>query len=290
MMRSRLERALSPLIGLLLVLQAGIVVTGGAVRLTGSGLGCPTWPECTHGSIAPVPHQAQGVFHSWIEFGNRLLTFALIAASIAVIVAIVRLKRKDIRTLGIWQLLGIIAQIPLGGITVLTHLNPIPVAGHFLLSIALIAAGTTLFERRHINAVTSRAIEMKNFLLARIHIILSALVIIVGTVVTGSGPNAGDISAPRFNISIDRVAWLHAGLVIALMVVTVALFFSCNDSLLRKRIKIFIVAALVQGAIGFAQYYQGLPELLVGMHLLGVTLVWISAWRIHLAAQIGKLR
>ncbi|MSZ68818.1 MAG: hypothetical protein F2677_02955, partial [Actinobacteria bacterium] len=121
MMRSRLERALSPLIGLLLVLQAGIVVTGGAVRLTGSGLGCPTWPECTHGSIAPVPHQAQGVFHSWIEFGNRLLTFALIAASIAVIVAIVRLKRKDIRTLGIWQLLGIIAQIPLGGITVLTH-------------------------------------------------------------------------------------------------------------------------------------------------------------------------
>ena len=94
MIRSRLERALSPLLGFLLFLQAGIVVTGGAVRLTGSGLGCPTWPECTHGSITPVPHQAQGVFHSWVEFGNRLLTFLLIAASVAVLVAVIKLKRN----------------------------------------------------------------------------------------------------------------------------------------------------------------------------------------------------
>ena len=285
MIRSRLERALSPLLGFLLFLQAGIVVTGGAVRLTGSGLGCPTWPECTHGSITPVPHQAQGVFHSWVEFGNRLLTFLLIAASVAVLVAVIKLKRKDIKKLAIWQLLGIIAQIPLGGITVLTHLNPIPVAAHFLLSIALIAAGTSLFERRNILSVVG---HKKKSVLARIHTILTCTVIVVGTIVTGSGPNAGDISAPRFNIKIDTVAWIHAGFVISLLLLTAILFTqSTSNALLKKRIIIFVIASLAQGSIGFLQYYQGLPELLVAMHLLGVTLVWISAWRIHLAAKIG---
>ena len=285
MNRSRLERALTPLLGLLLFLQAGIVVTGGAVRLTGSGLGCPTWPECTHGSIAPVAHQAQGAFHSWIEFGNRLLTFLLIAASIAVLAAVIKLKRRDIKKLAIWQLLGILAQIPLGGITVLTHLNPIPVAAHFLLSIALIAAGTSLFERR---TFSPAAISSNPSVLVGIHTILAATVIMVGTVVTGSGPNAGDISAPRFNIKIDTVAWIHAGLVIALILFSLFLFTqSSHNVLLRKRIITFLGFSLAQGCVGFLQYYQGLPELLVGIHLLGVTLVWISAWRIHLAAKIG---
>ena len=132
-------------LGVLLFLQSAIVVTGGGVRLTGSGLGCPTWPECTPGSYRPVVGQAEGHFHSWIEFGNRLLTFALVLAAIVAVVAVLKSGRKDLRTLVVLQLLGILGQGVLGGITVLTKLNPIPVAGHFLLSTALIAAATTLY-------------------------------------------------------------------------------------------------------------------------------------------------
>ena len=285
-MRARIQRALSPLLGILLFLQSGLVVTGGAVRLTGSGLGCPTWPECTHGSYVPVPHQAQGQLHAWIEFGNRLLTFVLILSSIAVLVAVIYLRRRDIRALAIGQLLGIFAQIPMGGITVLTHLNPIPVAGHFLISIILIAAGTSLYERRQLKFASVPPVEIHHWLFARVHIILASLVIVVGTIVTGSGPNAGDISAPRFHIRIQTIAWLHAALVIALMVLSIAFYLRApKNSLLKRRIAIFGAISMAQGAIGFVQFYQGLPELLVAIHLLGVTLVWISAWRIHLAAK-----
>lgn len=284
--RRTLERALSPLLGLLLFCQSAIVVTGGAVRLTGSGLGCPTWPQCTHGSYTPVPHQAEGQYHAWIEFGNRLLTFVLIIVSIAALAAVIALKRNEIKVLAIGQLLGIFAQIPLGGITVLTHLNPIPVAGHFLLSIILIAAGTSLFERRRASTVVRREQHMGNWMLARTHIILTAIVIIVGTIVTGSGPNAGDVSAPRFHIKIQTIAWIHGGLVIALLVLTLIFYMRATaGSLLKRRITIFAAVAIGQGAIGFLQFYQGLPVLLVAAHLLGVTLVWITAWRIHLAAK-----
>ncbi|HEX7404564.1 MAG TPA: COX15/CtaA family protein [Candidatus Nanopelagicaceae bacterium] len=286
MFRHRVERALSPILGLLLFLQAGLVVTGGAVRLTGSGLGCPTWPECTHGSLTPVPHQAQGQLHAWIEFGNRLLAFSLVLTSLCALTAVLLLHRKDIRALAIGQVLGIFAQIPLGGITVLTHLNPIAVAAHFMLSIVLIAAGTSLFERRRSTEPHRSENEMGTWLLARAHLWLTATVIMVGTIVTGSGPNAGDISAPRFHIKIQTIAWIHADLVIALLGLTLWLYFvSAKHSLLRRRTLIFGAVAVAQGGIGFLQFYQGLPELLVGTHLLGVTLVWISAWRIHLASK-----
>jgi cytochrome c oxidase assembly protein subunit 15 len=285
-LRQRVERALSPILALLLFLQVGLVVTGGAVRLTGSGLGCPTWPECTHGSFTPVPHQAQGELHAWIEFGNRLLTFSLVLTSMTALVAVLLAGRKDLRRLAIGQVLGIFAQIPLGGITVLTHLNPIAVAAHFMLSVVLIAAGTSLFDGRKSRLKPDTEIEMGHWLLARTHLWLTAIVIMVGTVVTGSGPNAGDISAPRFHIKIQSIAWIHADLVIALLLLTIWFYVaSSENSLLRKRILIFAAFALLQGGIGFLQFYQGLPELLVGTHLLGVALVWISAWRIHLASQ-----
>src|ERR1019366_9468731 len=136
----------------LVVLQVGLVLTGGAVRLTGSGLGCPTWPECVKGSIAPVPHQAQGLLHSWIEFGNRLLTSLLVLTIIAAVFGAFRWGKdlrdwKMIRLLALTQVAGIIAQIVLGGITVLTKLNPFAVSAHFLLSIVLIAASLSLRER-----------------------------------------------------------------------------------------------------------------------------------------------
>jgi cytochrome c oxidase assembly protein subunit 15 len=137
-------RALTPVARLLLALQALLVLTGGAVRVTGSGLGCPTWPECTADSYFPVEGQAEGAFHAWIEFGNRLLTFALLFAAIAMIAVVLRAGRRDLRLLALAQIAGIFGQGILGGITVLTKLNPISVASHFILSIILIAAAQSL--------------------------------------------------------------------------------------------------------------------------------------------------
>jgi len=278
------------LYGALLTLQAGLVLTGGAVRLTGSGLGCPTWPECTDGSYTPVPHQAEGQLHAWIEFGNRLLTFALFAASLAVLAHVLFKRRRDLRILAIGQLLGILGQGVLGGITVLTNLHPLPVAGHLLLSIVLIAGAASLYDRREspIIRITVKEKIVANLSLA--HIALSFFVIVLGTLVTGSGPHAGDLKARRFGFDIRTMAWLHADAVIALLGLTLALYIATRISALhRRRIAIFTVIALAQGAIGYIQYFTGIPEILVAAHLLGATLVWIAAWRIRIAITTSPL-
>jgi cytochrome c oxidase assembly protein subunit 15 len=276
-------RVLAPATGVLLFLQAALVVTGGAVRLTGSGLGCPTWPECTPGSYTPVPHQAEPQLNVWIEFANRLLTFVLVIASVAVIIAVLKSKRKDLRGLAIGQFLGIFGQGILGGITVLTDLNPIPVAGHLLLSIILIAGATSLYSRRSTPAVFVEA-ESLTSKISKAHIAVSFLVIVLGTIVTGSGPHAGDAQAKRFGFDIRTVAWMHADVVIFLLGLTLAFYVAQGTSAqTKKTIKIFTVIALAQGAIGYVQYFTGIPEVLVAAHLLGATLVWIAAWRIRLS-------
>ena len=265
----------------LLVLQILLVVTGGAVRLTGSGLGCPTWPECTPGSYKPVPGQAEGQLHAWIEFGNRLLTFALILAALVVFIYVLRKGKRHLYLLAGLQILGILGQGVLGGISVLTDLNPIPVAGHLLLSMALIAGATSLYEYRgeprektHPQGVVSH--------LSLAHILLSVAVLIMGTIVTGSGPHAGDWQAPRFGFDIRTVAWLHADLVIALLGLSLALWVATYGEA-KRRAAIFMFIALAQGAIGYIQYYTGLPQLIVGAHLLGASLVFVAAWRLRLS-------
>ena len=276
-------RVLAPASALLLFLQAALVVTGGAVRLTGSGLGCPTWPECTPGSYTPVPHQAEGQLHAWIEFGNRLLTFVLVLAAILVLISVLSAKRRDLRLLAICQFLGIFGQGVLGGITVLTDLNPIPVAGHLLLSIILIAGATSLHTRRHapISFVEAQSLTSK---ISIAHVITSFAVIVLGTLVTGSGPHAGDLQAKRFPFDIRTVAWLHADVVIFLLGITVAFYVAQGTSeRTKKALKVFTVVALAQGGIGYIQYFTGIPEILVAAHLLGATLVWIAAWRIRLS-------
>jgi cytochrome c oxidase assembly protein subunit 15 len=276
-------RVLAPATGLLLFLQAALVVTGGAVRLTGSGLGCPTWPECTPGSYTPVPHQAEPQLNVWIEFGNRLLTFVLVIASAAVIIAVLKSKRKDLRVLAVGQFLGIFGQGILGGITVLTDLNPIPVAGHLLLSIILIAGATSLYSRRYTPVVFVKPASLTSKI-SWLHIVTSFVVIILGTIVTGSGPHAGDAQAKRFDFDIRTVAWLHADVVIFLLGVTFAFYVAQGTSDHSKRaIKVFAIIALAQGGIGYVQYFTGIPEILVAAHLLGATLVWIAAWRIRLS-------
>jgi cytochrome c oxidase assembly protein subunit 15 len=274
------------LYGALLTLQAGLVLTGGAVRITGSGLGCPTWPECTPGSYTPVPHQAEGQLHAWIEFGNRLLTFALVAVSLAVLIHVLYKRRRDLRSLAIGQLLGILGQGVLGGITVLTDLHPLPVAGHLLLSIVLIAGAASLYSRREYSARPRTDLDKLTKRISLLHIGLTFVVIILGTIVTGSGPHAGDEKAQRFGFDIRVVAWLHADAVIALLGLTAAFFILVrSDKELVRRIAVFTAIALAQGAIGYIQYFTGIPEILVAAHLLGATLVWIAAWRIRITVS-----
>jgi len=319
-------RLRTALFGVLLFLQSALVVTGGAVRLTGSGLGCPTWPECTPGSYTPVPHQAEGQLHAWIEFGNRLLTFALLLAAILVVINVglisriirrilkgswirkylllipkvellsrisrvcqnvVKIRvsdRRDLHILAAGQVLGILAQGVLGGITVLTDLHPLPVASHLLLSMFLIAGATSLYSRRHSPNTKIDAPTKTISVISQLHIVVAFVVLILGTIVTGSGPHAGDEKARRFGFDIQTVAWLHADAVIFLMGLTVAFLVTASlGSSSKRAIYIFLGVSLAQGAIGYTQYFTGIPEALVAAHLAGATIFWIAAWRIRLS-------
>ena len=279
--------------GFLVFLQIAIVVTGGAVRLTGSGLGCPTWPECTPGSYTPVPHQAEGQLHAWIEFGNRLLTFVLLLCALIALIIAIRVSKNAIlksrvRSLAALQVIGIFGQGILGGITVLTDLNPIPVAGHFLLSIFLIAGAISL--RYEIVGIIKQKADGIVATLMPLLIWLTVLVLAAGTIVTGSGPHAGDENAKRFGFNPRIVSWLHADLVIALVVLTLVLWLITRVSqnkVIHKYLSVFLIICLSQGLIGYVQYFTGLPELIVAAHLLGATLVWASAWSLIKVSQSG---
>jgi cytochrome c oxidase assembly protein subunit 15 len=279
---------------LLLFLQAALIVTGGAVRLTGSGLGCPTWPECTPGSYTPVPHQAEGQLHAWIEFGNRLLTFLLFFTAVAALILTVKLSKKlanknRLRLLSLFQVLGIFGQAILGGITVLTDLNPIPVAGHYLLSILLISGASSLrFEIVGYQKITGSPLL---HLLIRLQVFLAFAVLVAGTIVTGSGPHAGDEQAKRFGFNTQMVSVLHADLVIALIVLVLITYLIAKRESrdLLTRLRVFILTVFLQALIGYTQYFTGLPELLVGFHLLGSTLVWIAIWSLFKLLNIKLL-
>ena len=282
--RSFATRALPALSGLLLFLQSALVITGGAVRVTGSGLGCPTWPECTPGSYTPVPGQAEGALHAWIEFGNRLLTFALLFAALATVIAILRAGRRDLRFLGATQVLGILGQGVLGGITVLTDLNPLAVGSHLLLSILLIAAATSLHSRRHHPYVRTSSTQVRISRLSLAHINVAFIAITIGTLVTGSGPHAGDVDAPRLDFAITTITRFHSLSVWLLMGITIVFLLSKSLNFETKRcLRIFLVLAIAQGGLGYIQYFLGVPEGLVVLHLLGSVLVWIAAWRIRLS-------
>ena len=277
------SKVLVPLTGVLLFLQGVLIVTGGAVRLTGSGLGCPTWPECTPGSYIPVAHQAEPVLNVWIEFGNRLLGIILGFITLLVVIAVLKGKRKDLRILAFGQLLGVIAQGILGGITVRTDLHPSFVAPHFLLSIILIPGATSLYSRRHAPAVFVESSPLTNKI-SLAHITTAFFVIVLGTIVTGSGPHAGDAQAERLDFEIQTVSWIHADAVILLLGITFGFYVAQGTSTqTKKAIKIFAIIALAQGGIGYIQYFTGVPEILVAAHILGATLVWIAAWRIRLS-------
>jgi cytochrome c oxidase assembly protein subunit 15 len=285
--------ALKRLSSFMVFTQSAIVVTGASVRITGSGLGCSTWPECTPGSFTPTPEQPESPLHAWIEFGNRLLTFVLLINALLLFIAILRNRRRELRKLGAIQLAGILAQGVLGGITVLTGLNPATVAAHFLLSIVLIAAALSLRQRAHGKTPTDIKLTPLTRRLARVTLTLTALVIFAGTIVTGSGPHAGDDLAERFNLDPRTMSWIHADLVIALVGVTVALLIATRlgESEATRNtwgvsLRNFLLICLAQGLIGYTQYFTGLPELLVGFHILGSVLVWLTIWNLIIKGNV----
>jgi cytochrome c oxidase assembly protein subunit 15 len=276
---------------LLLILQAALVVTGGAVRLTGSGLGCPTWPECTPGSYTPVPKQAEGQLHAWIEFGNRLLTFLLLLVALIALVIAVRVSKSvvnksAIRSLALGQVLGIFGQGILGGIAVLTDLNPIPVAAHLLLSMLLISGAASL--RFAIVGIQTQKSDSIQTTLFRTQVFVTAGVLILGTIVTGSGPHAGDEKTKRFSFDPRTVSVLHADFVIILSVITIIVWLLTKNlkGVIYRRNNILLLIIFLQGIIGYVQYFTGLPELLVGFHLLGSTLTWIAVWSLFKSVNI----
>ena len=257
-----------------LATQIGIVVTGGAVRLTGSGLGCPTWPRCTEDSFVSTPEMG---FHGVIEFGNRLLTFVLLIVAILTFVTVVRARkqRKGLVLPAVGLGLGIIAQAVIGGITVLTGLNSWVVGLHFLVSGLLIALASLLVWR-----IYSPAIEPISQLahLARWPIVVSGSVaIVVGVVVTGAGPHAGDANTPRNGLDLE--IWQHYHSYPAYIMTGLMLFaliaqwsYQKSWSISVRALAIGTLIALTQAVVGVVQARTGVPALLVGVHMLGAAL------------------
>jgi cytochrome c oxidase assembly protein subunit 15 len=273
-----------------LVANVVIVVSGGAVRLTGSGLGCPTWPRCTDGSYVPT-REVTG--HGLIEFGNRSLAPILTVLTLATLTAAVlcRPRRRPVTLLAAAAFGGIPAQIVLGGITVRTHLNPWAVGAHFLLSAGLIAVAVQLWQRtRETSDAPARPLVRREVrLLANAVVALAALTLVLGAVVTGSGPHSGDGAARRTGLDPVTVTQLHADVVMLLIglsvgaLVAVRLTSAPPPAVTAANTLVGVEAS--QALIGYTQHFTHLPIVLVGLHMLGACLVWIAALRLPLTLR-----
>ena len=268
-----------------LVAEIGIVVTGGAVRLTGSGLGCPDWPTCAQGSLVPVATQNEG-FHKFIEFGNRTLTGVLLVLAVASLWAVWTALplRRTMHWLA-WGIIGgVLAQAVVGGITVWTGLNPAIVAFHFLCSMVLVALSTGLWRGAEDGTEPRPRVALVPAVVTRLAwstAAVAGVVLVLGTVVTGSGPHSGDAVKPaRTGFDPRSVSWLHAdavmlfvGLVIAVLV---AVHVTSTDARARGTWRLVLVVTLAQGLIGYVQFFTALPVLLVGTHMLGAALLTMA--------------
>jgi heme a synthase len=286
---ARSGRLLRPFALAQLIANMVVVVTGGAVRLTGSGLGCPTWPKCTSGSF--VTTESMGL-HGAVEFGNRTIFGVLEVLAVACVVlawtAVPRSRRRF--RLALLTFAGIPAQAVLGGITTLSDLNPWVVACHFLLSMAVIAAAYQLWVATGEPDTPVHPIVKPPLRgLAWLTLGVSAAVLAVGTIVTGSGPHAGDEHAKRTGLDTEMIAQLHTDLVMLLIGLSVALWFALRATraprAAQRAALDLIVVELAQGVIGFVQYFTHLPILLVGIHMAGSTVVWVATLRVLTATR-----
>jgi cytochrome c oxidase assembly protein subunit 15 len=272
------------------VLLALIIVTGAAVRLTGSGLGCPDWPNCTTGNLAPTPELGE---HGWIEFVNRMITgLVSIAVIVAVLGALVRTpRRRDLTWLSIGLVLGVIAQALLGALVVQKLLAPPFVMGHFLLSAVLLTDALVLVWRAGVPDGTPTPVVVPAAIhrLAIAVVVLACAVLVTGTVVTGAGPHSGDagnsaevsLRATRLDVSIPSAARVHGTTVViflvAVVVLLVVLVRTRASRLLYRRVGLLLGLLVAQAAVGYIQYFNDIPALLVGIHVAGATAVFAAA-------------
>jgi cytochrome c oxidase assembly protein subunit 15 len=268
-----------------LIALAIIVVTGAAVRLTGSGLGCTDWPQCEQGQFSPELDDVHGM----IEFVNRLFTGVVsVAVMLAVAGSIMRVpRRRDLLWLSLGLVAGVLAQIVWGAFTVWTKLRPEMVMGHFLISAALLADAAVLVQRAWTGgAPTAVAVPRRVLTLSRTMVALMVAVLVTGTIVTNTGPHAGDENSVRFGFDISSVARIHGITVLVLAAVSVATLYLAYRSpagpALRRRGGLLVAAIVVQAVIGYVQYFTGVPELLVGFHILGSILVLLAVMAVHL--------
>lgn len=301
-----------------LVAQIGIVVTGGAVRLTGSGLGCSTWPHCEPGRFTPVLHAEMGI-HPLIEFGNRTLTFVLVvlAASVALLVGLDRSRSRADRVWGWVPIVGVVVQAVVGGITVLVDLHPAVVGSHFMLSMVLVAASTWVLVRtREPDGPVVPVVGSRTHLLAGALALAGVVVLALGVVVTGAGPHSGDDEVGyRFAVDPHLMARVHAAsvwLFTGLVLLTVAVLArarrravspagtdapaltapgtpaGATPATLRGALRsalLLTAVTLGQGLVGYVQFFTGLPIALVNLHMLGAA---VLTWAV--VAFLGTLR
>ena len=276
-----------------LVAQIAIIVTGGAVRLTGSGLGCSTWPMCEPGEFTPRFHDEM-TFHPIIEFGNRTLTGVLLIVAIAVAVLVWndRSRSTSFRRLGLLPLVGVLLQAVIGGITVRVDLHPAIVGGHLLISMALVAASAVLLERVSEGDGPPRPLAGPRTRAAAVALqVVLVPVLVLGVIVTGAGPHSGD-SEIGYRFAVDPALFtrFHSAsvlLFLAVLVVVVVLVARTRPVPPRARrvVVTLVVVTLLQGAIGYVQYFTGLPEVLVGLHMLGAALLTAGTVRVPLALR-----
>ncbi len=270
-----------------LIGQGVLIVSGGVVRVTGSGLGCPTWPKCTAESLTNTPEMG---IHGFIEFANRTLTFALAAVGLVLLVMLWKLRkeRKDLFWLAACLLAVIPAQAVIGGITVLSGLNPYVVSLHFLVSAALVVVSMLLVNRAWgRTGATGPAVARPRTLIRQLSVVAavtSYLAVVLGTLVTGSGPHSGDANSPRMELDGYLVTRLHAVpvylLVATALLLVVLLWRNGRGDILRNAALLLFASVLFQGVIGYWQYFTGIPILLVIVHMLGASLMLAVATNI----------
>jgi cytochrome c oxidase assembly protein subunit 15 len=273
-----------------------IIVTGGAVRLTGSGLGCPDWPTCTaHSVVAPWQ------YHKMVEFGNRVVTGAVSVAVIAAVLGshVRSPRRRDLVWLSWGLVVGLVGQIILGGEAVKHDLAPPFIMGHFLLSIVLLWDAVVLHHRAaladgpvddHGRADIARPpvalASREQVLMTRLLLVAAGLVIVLGTVVTSSGPHGGDPRARRLDLSVHDVARLHSSAVWLFLILTAVTLWSLQRSRapteVMRRGELLLVVIVAQGALGYVQYFTGVPAALVVVHIAMAALLWSVAVRFSL--------
>ena len=275
-----------------------IMSTGAAVRLSSSGLGCPDWPQCSTADIVASKNAGQTLLNTWIEFSNRLLNFPLVIIAGLVFIAAWRFrpegpggeKRRDLFWLGLTLPAGVVAQAVIGGIVVLTKLAPAAVSVHFLVSASIVAAAVTLYARCGEGTAPPTGLVRRDLrLLSAALVAVTAVMLAAGTVVTGTGPLAGNAAAPRYNLPLEGVTQLHAdigwlmtGLAVALVL---GLRVSGTPPRAMRAAWIMIGALGLQGVIGYVQYFNHLPAGLVWFHVTGAVLVWIAVLRLFFALR-----